>query len=202
MEGLDRLRIMVADELPDPVERIAHVVEALGHHVVSRACGLAEAVEAVEETTPEVALVGLHVDREHALEMITAVLDRARPAVVALTETEDSDFARRAAERGVFGYVAPINPVQLEAGIEVALRRMRDYRQREEAFNRRVQIERAKGIVMERHLIDEARAFELLRGHARSNSTALIEVAQAVELGHGLLGAPETAHAPERSPGA
>jgi AmiR/NasT family two-component response regulator len=68
--------------------------------------------------------------------MITAVLDRARPAVVALTETEDSDFARRAAERGVFGYVAPINPVQLEAGIEVALRRMRDYRQLEEAFNR------------------------------------------------------------------
>jgi hypothetical protein len=48
MEGLDRLRIMVADELPDPVERIAHV-KALGHHVVSRACGLAEAVEAARK---------------------------------------------------------------------------------------------------------------------------------------------------------
>jgi response regulator NasT len=182
---------MVADELPDPTEGIVRAVEALGHSVVAQACGLDDAIKAVEDSTPDVALVGLHVDREHALEMITAVLDRARPAVVALTESEDPDFARRAAERGVFGYVAPVNPAQLEAGIEVAFQRARDYRQLENAFDRRAQIERAKGILMERHSCNAHQAFELLRAHARSERVSLIRVAQAVQLGHRVLGVPE-----------
>ena len=52
-------------------------------------------------------------------------------------------------------------------------------------------IERAKGILMERHGADERRAFELLRDNARSNSRRVVEVAQAVVDGHALL--PRTA---------
>ena len=48
-------------------------------------------------------------------------------------------------------------------------------------------IERAKGILMERHGIDDAAAFELLRDHARSSSRRVVEVAQAVLDGHALL---------------
>ena len=48
-------------------------------------------------------------------------------------------------------------------------------------------IERAKGIVMERHSIDEHAAFELLREHARSSNRRVLDVAHAVVDGHGLL---------------
>ena len=54
-------------------------------------------------------------------------------------------------------------------------------------------IERAKGILMERHGIDDKTAFGRLRDHARSGNRRVVEVAQAVVDGHALL--PARGHA-------
>ena len=55
------------------------------------------------------------------------------------------------------------------------------------AFGRRAVTERAKGILMERHSIDEPAAFEMLREHARSTNRKLVDGASAVLDGHRLL---------------
>ena len=55
------------------------------------------------------------------------------------------------------------------------------------ALERRAVIERAKGILMERHGASEREAFELLRENARSSSRRVVDVAQAVVGGHALL---------------
>ena len=47
------------------------------------------------------------------------------------------------------------------------------------ALERRAVIERAKGILMERHGVDEREAFELLRDHARSSNRRVVDVAQS-----------------------
>ena len=57
----------------------------------------------------------------------------------------------------------------------------------EGAIQRRAVIERAKGILMERHSIGDREAFELLRTHARANNRKLVDVAGAVADGHLLL---------------
>ncbi len=82
----------------------------------------------------------------------------------------------------------------VQGAIEVALRRYRETAQLagkvdqlEGALARRVVIERAKGILMERHSADEREAFELLRENARANSRRVVEVAQSVVDGHALL---------------
>jgi AmiR/NasT family two-component response regulator len=67
------------------------------------------------------------------------------------------------------------------------LRRFAEYHDLEGAFGRRAQIERAKGILMERHSVDEARSFELLREQSRSSNRKLVDVASAVVDGHRLL---------------
>ena len=84
-------------------------------------------------------------------------------------------------------------PVERSA-IEVAVRRHAEAEalsekvsQLETALARRAVIERAKGILMERHGIDERAAFELLREHARSHSRTVVAVAQSVAEGHALL---------------
>ena len=59
--------------------------------------------------------------------------------------------------------------------------------QLESALERRAVIERAKGILMERHSVDEREAFELLRDHARASSRRVVDVAQSVLDGHALL---------------
>ena len=52
--------------------------------------------------------------------------------------------------------------------------------QLEGALERRAVIERAKGILMERHGVDERAAFELLRTHARANNRTVVDCAHAV----------------------
>jgi AmiR/NasT family two-component response regulator len=48
-------------------------------------------------------------------------------------------------------------------------------------------IERAKGILMERHSVSETEAFEILRDHSRAGGRRVIDVARAVVDGHALL---------------
>ena len=48
-------------------------------------------------------------------------------------------------------------------------------------------IERAKGILMERHGVDERDAFDMMRDHARSQSRRVVDVALSVTEGHALL---------------
>jgi AmiR/NasT family two-component response regulator len=68
-----------------------------------------------------------------------------------------------------------------------ALRRFSEYQDLEGAFGRRAITERAKGILMERHSIDEAAGFAMLRGHARNASRKLVDVASVVVDSHTLL---------------
>jgi AmiR/NasT family two-component response regulator len=67
------------------------------------------------------------------------------------------------------------------------LRRFAEYHDLKGAFGRRALTERAKGILMERHSIDEASAFEMLRQHSRIGNRKLINLAAAVVDGHRLL---------------
>jgi AmiR/NasT family two-component response regulator len=74
------------------------------------------------------------------------------------------------------------------------LRRFSEYHDLEGAFGRRAITERAKGILMERHSVDEPAAFEMLREHARTTNRKLVDVASAVVDGHRLL--PKQPHSP------
>ena len=60
------------------------------------------------------------------------------------------------------------------------LLRFAEYHGLEGAFGRRALIERAKGVVMERHGLDESTAFEALRRHARRGNLKLVDVAQDI----------------------
>jgi AmiR/NasT family two-component response regulator len=104
------------------------------------------------------------------------------------------DFLSRAAERGISAYVESMDPESVQGAIEVAVRRYREasrlhekVEQLEGALDRRGVIERAKGILMERHGCDERQAFDLLRDHSRSTGRRVVDVAQAVLDGHSLL---------------
>ena len=71
------------------------------------------------------------------------------------------------------------------------------YQDLEGAFGRRALIERAEGILMERHSVDEDAAFEMLRERSRIANRKLIDLAAAVVDGHRLLPKhPTTSHGP------
>jgi ANTAR domain-containing protein len=76
---------------------------------------------------------------------------------------------------------------KLRVLIAIVLRRFGEYSQLEGAFGRRATIERAKGILMERHSVGEDEAFALLRDQAREVNRKLDDIAAAVVDGHALL---------------
>jgi response regulator NasT len=95
---------------------------------------------------------------------------------------------------GIAGYVDSWEPQDVQGAIDDALRRHGEEQrltekvaQLESALDRRAIIERAKGILMERHRVGERHAFELLRDHARSTGRRVVDVAQTVLDGHALL---------------
>lgn len=193
-----RLRILVADEDPRALTALAAVLGSLGHDVAPFAVSVQEAIHRIASDDPDLAVVMVHTDDEHALALIDEAVEFASGPVIAHVGDGDLDFVARAAERGISAYVDSIEPEPLQAAIEVALRRYREtaalsekVHQLEGALARRGVIERAKGILMERHGIEERAAFDLLRLHARSHNRKVVEVAGTVVDGHALLHRPE-----------
>lgn len=179
--------MLLADEDEEALERTGALVEGLGHSVIKSAIDLAEATEAVEREDPDVSLVLVHSDDEHALSLIDEIGAFSRGPVIALLESAEPDFIRRAAERGLDAYARPQDPEAVQNAIEVALRRHAETERLNEqiqhlqtALDRRAVIERAKGVLMERHGIGEREAFEMLRAQARNASATVVSTAASV----------------------
>jgi AmiR/NasT family two-component response regulator len=181
------LRVLIANERSDRLDYVAGVVTGLGHEVVARSIDVSEVGPMTARELPDVALVGLGQSGEHALQLIGEIVHQASCPVIALLETDDHAFVNEAAKRGVFAYITDTNPRQLQDQLDIVLRRFSEFQSLEGAFGRRAVIERAKGILMERHGTSEKQAFEMLHSHSRSANRKLVEIAAAVVEGHSLL---------------
>ncbi len=171
------------------------MLDALGHEVTPFAVSVKEAIELIAREDPDLAFVVLDGDDEHGLALISETVEFASgPVLVSVREAENPTTIARAAEMGIAGYVDSWAPKDVQGAIEVALRRHREEQrlnekveQLQSALERRGTIERAKGILMERHSVDERQSFELLRETARSSGRRVVDVAQSVLDGHALL---------------
>jgi AmiR/NasT family two-component response regulator len=188
------LRVLAADEDEAALRDTAAILRDLGHEVTEFAVGTSEVADAIAREDPDASVVVVHRDDEHALNLIDEIVSFSSGPVVALLDTEDPEFIRRAAGLGIHAYAQPITPDAVQGALEVAVRRHAEQTelsdavdQLETALERRAVIERAKGILMERHSVDERAAFELLRAKARSSSRSVVDLSRAVLDGHALL---------------
>lgn len=182
------LRVLVADEDEAALVRLAEALESLGHEVVQFAVSVSEAAQRIAAEDPDLSFVMVHDDDEHALSLIEeTVACSSGPVIAHVNADAGSTFVERAADRGVAAYVSDVTPEVLQGAIEVAMRRHHETEaleakvgQLEGALARRALIERAKGILMERHSLSERAAFERLRQNARSQGRRVVDVAQEV----------------------
>src|SRR4051794_27750855 len=183
----DQLRVLIANERKDRLALVAPIVVALGHEVIAREIDVEDVGAVTARERPDVALVGLGESSEHALDLIDKIVREAACPVIVLLHGRDPEFVKEASKRGVFAHISDADVEEWQSSIDIVLRRFAEYHDLEGAFGRRALIERAKGILMERHAIDEASAFELLREPARIDNRTLIDLATAVVDGHRLL---------------
>jgi len=181
------LRVLTADEDPQALEQTARLLEELGHVVTACAASVDEACALIVRDDPDAAVVVVHDDVEHALDLIDELSEVASGPVVALLGEADAEFVEAAAERGISAIASGHGAEELQSALEVAMRRHAEAAklteqvgQLEHALERRAVIERAKGILMERHALAERPAFERLRAHARRSSRQVVAVAREV----------------------
>ena len=186
-EPRQRLRVLIANEKRDRLELLAHVVTGLGHDVIAREIYVKEVGSATAREQPDVAIVGLGISSEHALDLIAEIVREASCPVIALLHANDPAYIHEAAKRGVFAYIIDGTPDELQSAIDITLQRFSEYQSLQGAFGRRAVIEQAKGILMARHSVNADRAFEMLRDHSQQNGRKLSDVAAAVVESHLLL---------------
>src|SRR4051794_8945123 len=183
----DHLRVLIANERRDRLELVAPIVAALGHEVIAREVDVDDVGAVTAREKPDVALVGLGDSSAHALGLIEKIVQEAACPVILLIHAPDPAFVREASKRGIFAYITDAEVDDWQSAIDIVLRRFTEYHDLEGAFGRRAVTERAKGILMERHSIDDTDAFEMLRDQSRRTNTKLADVAAAVIDGHRLL---------------
>jgi len=186
-DASEQLRVLIANERKDRLAIVAAAVVALGHEVIAREIDVEDVGPVTARERPDVALVGLGQSSDHALRLIDKIVREAACPVIVLLHAPDPGFVREASKRGVFAHISDDDVEDWQSSIDIVLRRFAEYHDLQGAFGRRATIERAKGILMERHFITENAAFEMLREHSRTANRKLIDIATAIVDGHLLL---------------
>ena len=181
------LRVLIANEKRERLELLAQVVTGLGHDVIAREIYVKEVGAVTARERPDVALVGLGLSSEHALDLIAEIVREAFCPVIAVLTAKDPGYIHQAAKRGVFAYIVEDTPDELQSAIDITLQRFAEYHNLQGAFGRRALIEQAKGILMARHAITADKAFDMLRDHSQHNGRKLVDVAEAIVESHLLL---------------
>jgi AmiR/NasT family two-component response regulator len=187
-ESIRRLRVLVAGGPGVRLDEVTRTVAGLDHDVIARESSLPDVAHITSRERPDVAVVIVHEGTIEALQLIDRVVHESACPVIAVLDVQDRQFINEAAKRGIFAYIADGHGAdEMQSAIDIVLRRFAEYHDLEGAFARRAVTERAKGILMERHGVGEEEAFNMLRDRARRTQRKLVDVADAVVMGHPML---------------
>lgn len=123
---IDNLRVLIANERLDRLGLLASVVEGLGHHVIARSVSVRDVAAITARQRPDLALVGLGANSDHALELVSEIVRESYCPVIAILSEPDPSWVNEAAQRGVFSYIVDGTPAELQNAIDIALRRFAD----------------------------------------------------------------------------
>jgi response regulator NasT len=195
------LRIIVINTMPQEGEQDEHSVAQTERALALRK-GLLQAdyniiavlpadlhlPERIAQLQPDMIIIDAESDARDILEhVVFATRDAPRP-IVLFTEDDDKSNMQAAMDAGVSAYVvAGLQTERIKPVLDVALARFRaDQRLRAELLDTRNKlaerktIERAKGLLMERHNISEGDAYRRLRRMAMDKNIRLSELAQRI----------------------
>ena len=179
--------LVADDEYLVAAELTAQLAES-GYTTVGPVGTGAEAVRLARAALPDLALLDIRMPDGDGLTVAKTLMRELAIPVVILTAYRDREYVQIAEEAGVFAYlIKPAEPSQLNAAIEIAWGRHRQFMQEttdRQGLERRLAerriVEQAKWLLVERAGLDEPRALRMLQERARRNRERLITVAQRV----------------------
>lgn len=182
------MRVMLVDDDRDRSALLRQALRESGNEVVGELSTTSDLLTAVAHLQPDVVLIDVDAPSRDTLESLGQIArDRPRP-IVLFAAKSDTETIRRAMRAGVSAYVVDgMAASRLKSVIEVAIARFDEHqalrRELEETKNRladRRDIDRAKGVLMQRRKLSENDAYELLRKMAMDRNLRLGDAARAL----------------------
>jgi two-component system, response regulator PdtaR len=182
------VRVLIAEDETLIRLDLKGMLEGADLEVCAEARDGVEAVELADSAEPDLAVLDVKMPRLDGIEAARRILDeRPMPIVIVSAFTERS-LVRRAAEAGVYGYLAkPFREEDLLPAIATARARFDQLSAvREqvdslaEALAARKAIERAKGLLMQNQKLTEQDAFARLRRASQTSGRPMRVIAEAI----------------------
>lgn len=185
---MEPLRILVAEDEALTRTILRARLEKLGHQVVAEAENGVQAVEAARTHKPDAIIMDIRMPEMDGIEAARQIVGEKPTAILFLTAFSEDTLVEQASDAGALAYLMkPFRKEDLAPALEVAVRRFRQLQgqqdkiaQLEETLETRKLIERAKGILMDRHHMTEDEAFKRIHFQARNQNKKMREIAQSI----------------------
>ena len=182
------MEILIADDESLIRLDLKQMLEKLGHRVVAEAADGEQALALARERKPELAILDIRMPKADGIDVAARLSEEQICPVVLLTAFSDAEYAKRAAEAGVYGYLTkPFAEADLVPALQVAVARheqtqvlRREVTRLEETIEVRKLVDRAKGILMQHERISEPEAFRRIQKTAMDSRKTMKEIAEAV----------------------
>ncbi len=181
-------RVVIAEDEAIIRLDLKETLEEEGYEVVGETGRGDEAVQLVSDLEPDLAILDIKMPGMDGLEAARAITAERGAAVLILTAFSQRDLIEQARDAGALAYlVKPFQKSELIPAVEVALGRFAEMKalaeensSLAEQLATRKLVDRAKGILMDRHGLTEAEAFRFVQKTAMDTRQGLGVVAQSV----------------------
>jgi two-component system, response regulator PdtaR len=183
-----KTRVVIAEDEAIIRLDLKELLEEEGYEVVGETGRGDEAVELARSLKPDLAILDIKMPGLDGLSAARHIAGERLAAVLILTAFSQRDLVEQARDAGAMSYIVkPFQKSDLIPAIEVALGRHAELTSLEsevgdlaERLEARKTIDKAKGILMDRHGRNEQEAWRFLQTEAMNRRCKIHEVAQLV----------------------
>jgi response regulator NasT len=188
-------RVVIAEDEAIIRLDLKEILESEGYEVVGETGRGDEAIELVGTTQPDLAILDVKMPGLDGIEAARRITSEHRTPALILTAFSQRNLIEDARDAGVVAYlVKPFQRSELIPAIEVAIARFQEHRAIEDEHARltdevasledkletRRMVDRAKGVLMDKHGMGEADAFAFIQRTAMDSRRRMQDVARDV----------------------
>lgn len=185
---MEPLKAIIAEDEQLTRTIIRARLEKLGHTVVAEAENGVEAVEAARLHKPDVIIMDIKMPIMDGIEAARTILSDTPCAILFLSSFNEEELLDQASATGALAYIMkPFRKEDLAPALAIAVSRFAEIRSQQkeidllkDTLETRKLIERAKGILMDRHSMSESEAFKRIHFQARNQNKKMREIAQSI----------------------
>jgi response regulator NasT len=181
-------RVVIAEDEAIIRLDLKETLEEEGYEVVGETGRGDEAVELVKEHEPDVAILDIKMPGLDGLSAAREIAGERRAAVLILTAFSQRDLIEQARDAGALAYlVKPFQRSELIPAIEVAIGRFSEMKllheqtqNLEDQLETRKVVDRAKGLLMDKHGLSEGDAFSFIQKTAMAERMTMKAISEKI----------------------